>query len=833
MLSWKPVLSILLKELTIMNTNHLKILFCVLFVGTFSFVQAQDCDLEFSLGNDTTINCNASLTLTAPEGYNYLWSTGDVTDSITVSQAGTYSLQVIENLGSITVNGDFSDGENGFTSDYIPGTGGTYGLLSFEGQYAVSSNSSNVHNNFASCFDHTQGDGSGSMLIVNGAAIADQEIWTQTVPITPNTDYIFSTWAMSVTPNNPGQLNFSINGSQIGLTFDIAGTNCLWQEFFTTWNSGAATSATISIVNQNTEVAGNDFALDDIQFSPTCIFTDTIVVSLPPKPVLTLSEAQTICAGDSVTITASSSIEGSTVNWQPGSLSGNEITVSPSSSTQYSAIATSPSDCNSITKTIVITVDQGPNFNIAGTDTICPNEEITLTATSNSTGLTFTWSPGDLEGNSINVSPDETTVYTVIATPQTGCPSSKTFTVNVRNPEIVVTGTPLICPGQTIALSVSSYYDSYEYTWEPGEIAGNLIDVSPGESTTYSVTGLSDEGCEASASYFVQVEDPVITISGPSEICPGDTAALNASADFPGFIYQWSPGTITGANVEFSPETTTTYNISGVSSQGCSSNVSFILTVSQIPVAEISGAGEICNGEEIALDATANVPGSLFVWNTEDSIAQIIVDPSTTTEYSVVAFDGSCSSEPAFATVVVYPVPIVFPPNDTLVCPATPLTVYASSNVIGGLYSWDTIGQTGDSITIDPVVAGFYNVSVEKNGCISIVRYFNVDFLETCGCTLDMPNIFTPNNDGMNDSFGPLEDDECQYTNFTLTVFNRWGKEVFTSSEKGSRWDGMINDKLASEGVYFWTFSYGYTDGSLRTGNESLSGEVSLSLGGK
>ena len=173
---------------------------------------------------------------------------------------------------------------------------------------------------------------------------------------------------------------------------------------------------------------------DDIQFSPTCVFTDSIVVSLPPKPVLTLSGAQTICAGDSVTLTASSTIDGSTVNWQPGSLTGNEITVSPASSTQYTAIATSPADCNSIPKTVVITVDQGPNFTISGTDSICPAQTVTLTASSNTTGLSYNWSPGDLNGNSIEISPDETTVYTVTATPETGCPSSRSFTVNVRNP---------------------------------------------------------------------------------------------------------------------------------------------------------------------------------------------------------------------------------------------------------------------------------------------------------------------------------------------------------------------------------------------------------------
>ena len=54
-----------------------------------------------------------------------------------------------------------------------------------------------------------------------------------------------------------------------------------------------------------------------------------------------------------------------------------------------------------------------------------------------------------------------------------------------------------------------------------------------------------------------------------SEICPGDTAMLNASADFPGFLYQWNPGSLSGANVELDPNSTTTYSITGVSSLGC------------------------------------------------------------------------------------------------------------------------------------------------------------------------------------------------------------------------------------------------------------------------
>ena len=116
----------------------------------------------------------------------------------------------------------------------------------------------------------------------------------------------------------------------------------------------------------------------------------------------------------------------------------------------------------------------------------------------------------------------------------------------------------------------------------------------------------------------------------------------------------------------------------------------------------------------------------MFIWNTEDSVSQITVDPSTTSDYSVVAIADNCPSQPAFATVTVYQVPIVYPPNDTLVCPAEPVTVFAGSNVVGGNYFWTPTEQTGDTITIDPVVAGFYTVSVESNGCTSVERFFNV-----------------------------------------------------------------------------------------------------------
>jgi gliding motility-associated-like protein len=160
-------------------------------------------------------------------------------------------------------NGDFSQGNTSFSSSYNyfnqtppPDMG--------EGLYAVVPIPNDIHNGFASCPDHTTG--TGNQMVINGATQTNVTLWCQTINVTPNTDYLFSTWVQSVSTGNPAVLQFSINGGNLGTTFSPPLATCQWAEFFTTWNSGANTTASICIVNQNTSFGGNDFSLDDISF---------------------------------------------------------------------------------------------------------------------------------------------------------------------------------------------------------------------------------------------------------------------------------------------------------------------------------------------------------------------------------------------------------------------------------------------------------------------------------------------------------------------------------------------------------------------------------------
>src|SRR5437773_1380176 len=89
---------------------------------------------------------------------------------------------------SLLYNGDFSLGDSGFGTSY------TYSHTSCwqEGSFDVVTNPHDCHPSWAEFGDHTTGE--GSMLVVNGATISGMRVWSETVEILPNTDYLFSAW---------------------------------------------------------------------------------------------------------------------------------------------------------------------------------------------------------------------------------------------------------------------------------------------------------------------------------------------------------------------------------------------------------------------------------------------------------------------------------------------------------------------------------------------------------------------------------------------------------------------------------------------------------------
>lgn len=269
---------------------------------TLPTLHAQNCsglaldagdDLTYCLGSDSlllTPNFNGVPLETNWSPQAGLGSPNSLNTTAAPMLTTTYAVKVrAVSPDNLVFNGDFNLGNTGFTSNYSLGNGGSFGLLSLAGRYAIAANAGATHSNFAPCTDHTTGN--GNMMVVNGAG-TPINVWCQTITVAPNTDYAFSAWVTSVISQNPAQLQFSINGILLGDIFTASANTCLWEQFYAFWNSGASTSAQICIRNLNTVNAGNDFALDDISFSIVCEYDDEVTVTVETPP----AGPQVICS---------------------------------------------------------------------------------------------------------------------------------------------------------------------------------------------------------------------------------------------------------------------------------------------------------------------------------------------------------------------------------------------------------------------------------------------------------------------------------------------------------------------------------------------------------
>ena len=129
-----------------------------------------------------------------------------------------------------------------------------------------------------------------------------------------------------------------------------------------------------------------------------------------------------------------------------------------------------------------------------------------------------------------------------------------------------------ICNGSTAQLSATG---ALVYTWTPTTGLNDPFSAnpaaSPSSTTTYTVTGINGEGCEAQAEVTVIVaNDPGISAGQDIVICQGQATQLSASG---GLVYSWSPTTglsdPTSASPMASPDLTTTYTVSGTDANGC------------------------------------------------------------------------------------------------------------------------------------------------------------------------------------------------------------------------------------------------------------------------
>jgi gliding motility-associated-like protein len=331
------------------------------------------------------------------------------------------------------------------------------------------------------------------MMIVNGAATPNINVWCQTVSVTPNTDYAFSTWLASTISAQPAILQFSINSVVLGAPFGASSTLCVWQQFYEIWNSGTATSATICIVNQNTAQSGNDFLLDDISFQPFCSATDTVLVVIDSVPA-DAGPDTLICKGSLASLNGQGGV---TYHWSTGA-NTQQLNVTLTSPGTFTVTVTNSLGCQGEDSVHVgilplPTAEAGPHLEI------CLEDSVLLSA---SGGINYEWSNG-VNSSSQYVSPVYSTQYHVLVTDVNHCSALDSITVFVRpNPMPDLGPDVMVCPGDTVTLTVS---EPGTYLWSNGQSSASIGFVFQ-QNSLYWVEVTNEYGCMTPDTVLVEMQ---------------------------------------------------------------------------------------------------------------------------------------------------------------------------------------------------------------------------------------------------------------------------------------------------------------------------------------
>lgn len=491
-----------------------------------------------------------------------------------------------------------------------------------------------------------------------------------------------------------------------------------------------------------------------------CNSESTFEITLYDVPAFTITSTDPTCGNEDGEIVITG-LNGSTtydlnytLNGNPvGSSSqttngGGNITLSNLGFGVYSNFEiTGEGDCSTVeTSSIHLNPSDAPVVTAPDNIDICIGESFTLTA-QNPDNATLSWNNGITDGVAFTPTSSGSTTYTVSATIE-GCTATDEVTVTVHDlPNVYAGQDQDVCEGETATLTASG---AASYVWNNGQTGAN-ISVNPAQTTTYTVTGTSVQGCENTDNVTVTVYpypepsftgDPLFGCS-PHTVSFSNTTVNSANTTC---LWEFGDGT-TSTNCNPSH----TYTSSGIydvtltvtNAIGCANTITYSNYVEVVPTPIAS--------------FTAN-PETV---NTLDPVVNFFNDSENATDYIWNFGDNS-------GTVTTY--------NAN----------HDYSSASEGQYVVSLIASNG---------------MPECNDTAQVLITVNEDLI------FYVPNTFTPDNDNYNEVFRPIFSSGYDPQSYTLEIFNRWGELLFESHNVDGGWDGTYGvnrDGIVKDGTYVW-----------------------------
>jgi gliding motility-associated-like protein len=394
-------------------------------------------------------------------------------------------------------------------------------------------------------------------------------------------------------------------------------------------------------------------------------------------------------------------------------------------------------------------------------------------------------------------------------TPDTLCPSGQMLS------NLSITPDTTICYGDTIMIIVSG---GTHYEWYP---KNNISDpyipnplIYPDSTTVYRVQIQIDE-CVTELFVCIHVNNDTSFSLSPQDttICKGDSIQLYTLG---GDSILWQPANYlsnsTIHNPIAFPDTTITYTVSLANS--CFTKT-FSVQISVLPgtVKEIVTPDTlVCSGQVVTVKA---IGGIHYLWSNGLIGDSITVSTQQPAVFSVTITDQFGCMKRDTIVIDVNSIPeLNLSVSDTMICEGTSVNLIASG---ANFYKWYLNNMLLDSIntaiTSTPTQSSIYSViGSNNNNCNDSASVL----IETINCDVIIPNVFTPNGDGINDDFQVKYDGPAD---ILAQIFNRWGVKLFEGHNIKDHWDGKYHEMEVSVGTYYYV---------IWVGNDEYTGVITL-----
>lgn len=484
--------------------------------------------------------------------------------------------------------------------------------------------------------------------------------------------------------------------------------------------------------------------------------------------------------------------------------------------------------------TILVSVKELPLTLLEPQYRVCLNEELNLTA--GSEGDIVNWwisgaqDPVLTNKRTFSQKVEETFTLKVEVTDPTGCKSFQDVDILPYELPVVSLGNDQeVCLGTEVNLQLPDQYSGISwYSAAKGVLAEEGISYKHTalHTDTLWVKVQNASGCVNYDTLIIKVNELPLADAGADKIfCVGSSVEIGGTyASVEGLQFAWEPAAFLSDAHILNPlatvKETTTFYLTVTDGKGCVNYDTLTLYQDAPTVINTGKDRYICLGESTLLGGEPTATGSEFAytyqWSPEASLdnpasANPVASPQETTTYQLVTFSGSCVVDTSWVNIEVKSLPVITLTEDLTIGFGESVTLEASG---GSSYYW--YPQTGlDNYSIPNPVASpakttdYFVVVTDAEGCESeakVVVYVKND--------LYIPNLFTPNKDGNNDSFQVYGNGIKE---IIFSIYSPYGKLIFQTTDvetaMGKGWDGSVNGVLQESGIYQWSIKGVHFDG--------------------